>query len=151
MFSGWLLPDGDVALDSYDVADAFVVQPFEPFLTAELTVHGQDVDLLWIHHFEELFENGDSVFGVGVAPFGLLGKYLPGDGNGDFVDDDPDGQNVDVAFPVFPIGAIHGESPAFWGPGDFSQDESTEGDQRDRGVEEEVLESAVTTFVFGTC
>ena len=151
MFSSCFFPDRDIVFYSYDVADVFVVQTFEPFLTSELTIHGQDVDLFRLHDTEKFFENGDSLPSVGVAPFGLLGKDFPGDGDGDIVDDDSDGENVDVPFPVFPIRAIHGERPAFRGLGDFSQDEFTEGDQRDRAVEEKILESAVATFVLGTC
>ncbi len=151
MFSSCSFPDRDVAFYSYDVAGGFVVQTVEPFLTSELPIHGQDVDLFRPHDAEKIFENGDSLPGVGVAPLCLLGKDFPDDGDGDIVDDDSDGENVDVPFPVFPIRAIHGEGPAFRGLGDFSQDESTEGDQRDRGVEEKILESAVATFVLGTC
>ena len=56
-----------------------------------------------------------------------------------------------MTFPVLPIRTIHGESPTFQGFGDFSQNESTERDQGDGAVEEEVLKSAVATFVLGPC
>ncbi len=151
MFSRWFLSDGDVVFESDDVADALVVQPFEPLLTAELTIHGQDVDLLRIHDLEKRFENRNSLPSVGVSSFGLLGKDFPDDGDGDFVDDDSNSENVDMTFPVLPIRTIHGESPTFQGFGDFPQNESTERDQGDGAVEEEILKSAVATFVLGPC
>ena len=88
--------------------------------------------------------------GVGVAPFGLLGKHFPGDGDRNIIDDDPDGEDVNVAFPELPIGAIHGESPAFGGLGYLPQYETPEGDQGDGSFEEKILEPAVTTFVLGS-
>ncbi len=126
MCTGVLPPNNGVALDSQDVADAFVIEEFEPFPAAELTIHRQNINIFRLHDSEESIEDGDSLIRVRVASFGLLWKDFPDDGNGHFVDDYSYGEDIDVAFPILPIGAIHGESPAFERLGDFLQNEFTQ-------------------------
>ena len=85
---------------------------------------------------------------VGVSPFGFLRKNFPGNGDGHFVDDDPDGENVDVSLPKFPIGAIHGEDPASGGLGDFTDDEAGHLLLWEDAQKKEALKSSIRTFVF---
>jgi len=117
-------------------------------LPTKFTVHLQNLNVLGCDKFEQAFDELDSLGGVGVTAFGGLREDLPDDGNGQFVDDNSDGENVDVAFPELPIGAIHGENPALGRLWYFAENKSADIQGRQGGTEEECLESTVATFIF---
>ena len=108
------------------------------------------MNVLGCDKFEQAFDELDSLRGVGVTAFGDLREDHPNDGNGHFIDDNSDGENVDVAFPELPIGAIHGENPALSRLWYFAENKSANIQDRQRGTEEEGLESTVATFIFCT-
>lgn len=145
--SGGPPADPRVSLDANDVGDFLVVEPAQPPTTSEFPVHGQNPNLLGIHQAQNLSQNVDALRGVGVAPLGGLRKDLPGNGDGDSIDDHPDGQDVDVSFAIFPIGPVHRQDPAPCGLVKLAQDESPDGGQRQGASEEEVLEPSVAAFI----
>lgn len=142
--------DQRVSLDAHNEADPLVIKPAQPAGTSEFPVHGQNPDLLGSHQAEHLGEHLDPLCGVGVAAFGGLRQNFPDDGDCDAVDDHANGEDVDVALSIFPVGAVHRKGPALRRSGKLPEDKSPNRRKTEGTPEEEVLESPVAALVPGT-
>lgn len=68
-------------------------------------------DRLGTKEGEKLLDQGDALMGVAVT--GML-QVLPQQGDGGVSHDDGQDEQVDIFFPVFPVGAIYCQYPWFW-------------------------------------
>lgn len=147
VFAGQFAPDDDVGLDAGNVVDSPVIKPSKPVLAPEFAIHREDTDIFGIHDSEDFLKELDSLFGVGVATFGGLGKDSPGNGNGNLIHYDTDSKNIDVPLAMLPIGAVHRKNPTALGARDFRKDNATDRAEIEGAIEEESLEATVATFI----
>ncbi len=150
VFASYLAPDDGIRLDAGNVANPLLIKPFEPFLATKFPVHGQNRDLFWLHDTQDFREELDAMVRMRVSAFGGLWQHPPSEGNSNPVDDDANGEDVDMSFAMFPIGAVHGKNPTFFGTRNPGKDEATDGGEAEGATKEKALEATVATLVGGS-
>ncbi len=147
IFNGMSPPDIGVFLKPDHVADVVFIQVGQPLLSNKLSIKGQSINVTGRKNPEKLFHQTDPLAGVGVSSLGFLRQDSPDDGDGDFSNDDADGQEVDCLATELPVGAIHRENVSSFWLRDSLKDEAADRWEAEREVQKEVLESPVAALV----